>query len=57
MDTRRATLMIRYKTTDGWKRAQAASGANGRIRPGYALIDGKAVQVTDYQYQVRYIKD
>lgn len=57
METRKATLMIRYKAADGWKRAQAASGANGRIRPGYALIDGKAVQVTDYQYQVRYIKD
>jgi integrase len=54
MTTRTATLMVRYKAADGWKRAQAARGANGRIKPGYALIDGEAVKVSGFQYQVRY---
>ena len=56
MDTRTATVIIRFKTTDGtWKRATAARGANGRIRPGYALVDGEQVKVSDeHRYQVRY---
>jgi integrase len=55
MDTRTATLIIRYKAADGtWKRALAARGANGRIRPGHALIDGKQVQQREFQYQIRY---
>lgn len=31
----------------GWVRAQAARDANGRIRPGHALIDGELVKVTN----------
>jgi len=58
MDTRAATLIVRYKDPNGsWKRATAVRGANGRIRPGYALIDGEDVQVRDFQYQVRYYED
>lgn len=29
-------------------------GANGRVRPGYALVNGKPEQVKDYLYQIRY---
>lgn len=55
MNVRTATLIVRYKDADGiWKRAAAIRGANGRIRPGYALIEGKEEAVKDYQYQVRY---
>ena len=56
MASRKATLMIRFKA-DGWRRAPAARGANGRIKPGYALIGGEAVKVADYQYQVRYYRN
>lgn len=57
MATRSATLIIRFKTSDGtWKRALAASGANGRIRPGYALVNGKAERVNDFNYQVRFFE-
>lgn len=57
MATRTATLIIRFKTADGtWKRAPAASGANGRIRPGYALVKGKAERVNDFNYQVRFFE-
>ena len=49
--------MIRYKTTEGWKRCPTVRGANGRIRPGFALIDGEAVKVDRYYYEVRYYED
>ena len=49
--------MIRYKAADGWKRAQAVQGANGRIRPGHALINGDAVKVSEYVYQIRYYEN
>ena len=55
MGTRATTLVARYKTADGsWKRAEAVRGANGRIRPGYVLENGRPMQVRDYLYQVRY---
>jgi len=57
MTTRKATLMIRFKAANGWRRAQAARSANGRIKPGHALIDGEAVKVADYQYQIRHYRD
>lgn len=50
--------MIRFKEADGaWKRAEAARGANGRIKPGHALIGGVGLKVANYQYQVRHYKD
>jgi len=58
MNSRIATLIIRYKDTDGtWRRAAAVRGANGRIRPGFALIDGTEKAAREYQYQVRYYED
>ena len=55
MDARSATLIVRYKSADGtWKRALAVRGANGRIRPGYALVNGRPEQQKDFLYQVRY---
>lgn len=50
--------MIRFKETDGhWKRKPVARGANGRVKPGYALIDGKAVAVKSGVYELRHIVD
>lgn len=58
MDTRTATLIVRYKNDHGtWKRAAAVRRANGRIRPGYALINGTETQVREFQYQVRYYEN
>jgi len=55
MEARTATLIIRYKDANGtWQRAAAVRGANGRIRPGYASIDGKEVPVKKHQYYVRF---
>jgi len=52
---RKAALIIRYKDSNGtWHRAIAGHAANGRIKPGHALIDGRLVQVSEYQYQIRY---
>jgi hypothetical protein len=58
MDARSATLIIRYKDAAGtWQRTAAVRGANGRIRPGYASINGEDVPVEKYQYQVRFYEN
>ena len=55
MDTRTATVIIRFRAADGtWKRGAAPRGANGRIKPGFAKTGGKVQQVEQYQYQVRF---
>jgi len=42
LDAKAATLRIRYKAPSGeWKRANVATAGNGRIRQGFALIDGE----------------
>lgn len=52
------TLIIRYKDADGvWQRSPAARGMNGRVKPGHALVDGKAMPVSQGLYQIRYFKD
>jgi len=55
VDTRTATVIIRFRAPDGtWKRATAPHGADGRIKPGFARVNGKVQEVRQYQYQVRY---
>jgi hypothetical protein len=50
--------MIRYKDADGkWRRSPAARGANGRVKPGYALANGKAIEVGDWTYDLRHTVD
>jgi integrase len=57
MNTRTASLVIRYKAADGmWKRAKAARGANGRVKAGFARIGSEDVKVEPYTYQVRYYR-
>lgn len=56
MESRAVTLMIRFKDADGkWKRREAARGANGRVKPGHALVDGRAMAVQDGAYELRHI--
>ena len=44
MESKSVTLMLRFKDADGkWNRRPVARGANGRVKPGHALIDGKPV--------------
>jgi integrase len=59
MDGKAVTLMIRFKDhEDGkWKRRPAARGANGRVKPGHALIDGKTIAVHQGAYELRQIVD
>lgn len=58
MEFKSVTLMVRFKDTDGkWKRKPVARGANGRVKPGHALVDGKAVAVHGAVYELRHIVD
>ncbi len=56
MESKSVTLMLRFKDADGkWKRRPVARGANGRVKPGHVLIDGKPVTVRDGAYVIRQI--
>ncbi len=56
MESRSVVLMIRFKDQDGkWKRKEAARGANGRIKPGHVLVDGRALAVQGGVYELRHI--
>jgi integrase len=58
MDSPKATtLMLRYKAPDGWKRIPALYGGNGRIKPGWGVLDGEPVVVGQYRYEVRFYED
>ena len=55
MDFKSVSLMVRYKDEGGrWKRSLAARGANGRVKPGHALVDDKVVPVKRWTYDLRY---
>jgi integrase len=56
MESRAVTLMVRFKDEDGkWKRRPAARGANGRVKPGHVLMNGKSKAVQDGAYELRHI--
>lgn len=58
MEFKSVSLMIRFKDAAGvWKRGLAARGANGRVKPGHALIDDKVVSVESWTYDLRYTVD
>jgi integrase len=48
------TLYRRVKTSSSWKHLPASFGANGRVRPGYAVEAGKDVQYPGGGYELRY---
>ena len=50
----RAVTLLRYCRTDaGWKRLPVAIGKNGKIRPGYAMVDGVAEYLPEGYYVLR----
>src|ERR1017187_6121139 len=53
MANRTITLLRVCKTDDGWQRLPIVMGKNGRIRPGYALVDGKPVAFPEGHYVLR----
>jgi hypothetical protein len=58
MDGKAVTLMIRYKDAAGtWRRSPAARSANGRVKPGHALVNGVAIQVENPTYDLRHTVD
>ena len=58
MGNRTVTLMVRHRDADGkWRRSPAARRANGRVKPGHALVKGNAVPVTDGVYEIRHYEN
>lgn len=50
--------MIRYKDTAGtWRRSPAARGANGRVKPGHAQVNGRVIPVENGTYDLRHTVD
>ncbi len=55
MDGKAVTLMIRYKDATGtWRRSPAARGANGRVKPGHAVVDGVVFPIENGTYDLRH---
>jgi integrase len=56
--TMKASLYIRVRMPDSkYVTTKPAFTANGRIRPGYAMIDGSAERFDSAVYVLRYVKD
>ncbi len=53
MANRKVVLMRRVKTQDGWGHYPAAYSANGRVKPGAVIIDGKEVRHSTGYYELR----
>ena len=49
----KVSLVIYAKTDEGWVRRPSVRGGNGRIRPGYGMVDGKPKKFEKYVYQLR----
>lgn len=54
MANRKVTLVRNCKTPVGWRRYEAAIGGNGRVKPAYALVDGKPTHFPDGRYEIRF---
>jgi integrase len=53
MANKTVTLIRLCKTPTGWRRLPIVVGKNGRIRPGYALMNGEPVEFLDGHYELR----
>lgn len=51
----KAVLVRLCKTESGWKRYPAVIGRNGRVKPGYVMVDGEQLQYPG-RYQIRTYK-
>ena len=54
MPNSKVTLVRRCKTDEGWKFYLAAIGRNGRVRPDYAVVDGKQICFPIGHYELRF---
>jgi hypothetical protein len=55
MDGKAVTLMIRYKDATGtWRRSPAARGANGRVKPSHAVVNGVVFPIENGTYDLRH---
>jgi integrase len=53
MANRTATLYVNVKMADGlWRFKRPVTKLNGRLKPGWALLDGKEIQFEDFNYYV-----
>jgi integrase len=50
---KKVSLVRVCKTDAGWKRLPIVMGRNGKIRPGYALVNGEAVLFPEGYYALR----
>jgi integrase len=53
MANKKVTLVRLCKTPTGWKRLPIVMGANGKVRPGYAVLDGKQGLYPEGHYELR----
>ena len=54
MANKKVTLIRHCKTDAGWRRYPIVMGGNGRVKPGYVLVQGKQVANDTGHYELRY---
>ena len=53
MANRKVVLIRLCKTEKGWRRYPAVIGKNGRVKPGFVVVDSKERKYPDGRYQLR----
>ena len=53
MTNRKVVLIRLCKTEKGWRRYPAVIGKNGRVKPGFVVVDSKERKYPDGRYQLR----
>lgn len=56
MANQKVALMRRVKTPEGWRYYPAAYAANGRVKPGMAVVAGEEIKHPAGYYALRYCK-
>jgi integrase len=54
MANRKVTLVRYCKTENGWRRLPVVMGGNGRVKPGFVMVDGKPVANSTGHYEIRF---
>jgi hypothetical protein len=53
MANKKVVLIRLCKTEKGWRRYPAVIGKNGRVKPGFVIVDGKERKYPNGRYQLR----
>jgi len=53
MANKKVVLIRLCKTEKGWRRYRAVIGKNGRVKPGFVIVDGKERKYPNGRYQLR----